>query len=337
MATSPGTAVRDHSPLAVLLDPKQDIPQAELDIRLDDYLNDKIQTAADFGGLANLIANVDIQKKQLEDQVSSYLRPRILSRLMANFMQLQDARSRLDEARKASANHSSLMLAQTKEFERQQDSVQKRLMIVTQSDSPEEATQRLKGPMEKLRRVELAKSYVELLKDVDNLTKEARRNLPANPKEALKPYIQLKELAISLVQLQEPAEGAAVHLVNHVQTTSTRLWVEMKKIMADEFESILKKSNWPDVANDPSREWTDCFEKLLDLQAPEIVGAQEPLVLLPMSVLVKTFVLQFKYHFFSDKPTNHPHRVCNNLLILEGSLLTRFSLVIISLSGFSEP
>ncbi|RDL31891.1 RINT-1 family protein-like protein [Venustampulla echinocandica] len=290
MATSPPLTARDHSPLAVLLDPKQDIPQAELDIRLDDYLNDKIQTAADFGGLANLLANVDIQKKQLENQ-------------------LLDARSKLDEAKKASANHTSLMLAQTKEFERQQDSVQNRLMIVTQSDTPEEATQRLKGPMEKLRRVELARSYVELLKDVDNLTKEARRNLPANPKEALKPYIQLKELAISLAQLQEPAEGAAVHLVNHVQNTSTRLWVEMKKIMADEFESILKKSKWPDVANDPSREWTDCFEKLLDLQAPEIVAAQEPLVLLPMSVLVKTFVLQFKYHFFSDKPTNHPHRL----------------------------
>ena len=64
--------------------------------------------------------------------------------------------------------------------------------------------------MEKLRRVELARSYVEMLKEVDGLTKEARSHLPANPKEALKPYTKLKELAISLQQLQEPAEGAAV-------------------------------------------------------------------------------------------------------------------------------
>ncbi|KAF4630599.1 hypothetical protein G7Y89_g7538 [Cudoniella acicularis] len=259
-------------------------------IRLEDYLNDKIQTAADLGGLASLIVNVEIQKKQLEEQ-------------------LQDARSQLDEAKKASANHTSLMLEQTQEFERQQDSVQKRLMIVTNSDTPEEATRRLKGPLEKLRRVELARSYVELLKDVNDLTKEARRNLPENPKAALKPYIQVKELALSLAQLQGPAEGAAVHLVNHVQNTSEKLWGDMKKIMTDEFESILQKSKWPDVANEPSREWSDCFEKLLDLQGPEIMAAREPLVLLPMKVLSKTFVLQFRYHFFSDKPTNHPHRL----------------------------
>ncbi|KAH8661474.1 RINT-1 family protein [Tricladium varicosporioides] len=284
---------REMSPIAVLLDPKQDIPKGELEIRLEDYLNDKIQTAADFGNLATLIANVDKQKKQLEDQ-------------------LQDARDKLDEARKASDNYVSLMLEQTQEFERQQDSVQKRLMIVTHSDTPEEATRRLKGPMEKLRRVGLASSYVELLKDVDGLTNEARMHLPEYPKQALKPYIQLKELAISLTQLQEPAEGAAVHLVNYVQSTSDNLWVEMKKIMTDEFESTLKKSKWPDVANitdEASREWSGCFERLLDLQAPEIMAAREPLILLPMTVLSKTFVLQFKYHFSSGKLTNQNHRL----------------------------
>jgi hypothetical protein len=94
-------------------------------------------------------------------------------------------------------------------------------MIITSSDSPEDATERLKGPMEKLRRVELATLYVELLKEVDELTVEARNHLPAEPKEALKPYTRLKELAITLRQLQEPAEGAAVHLVQYVEDTST--------------------------------------------------------------------------------------------------------------------
>ncbi len=55
------------------------------------------------------------------------------------------------------------MLEQTQEFEKQLASVQNRLMIVTSSDAPEEATRRLKRPLEKLRRVELANSYVELL------------------------------------------------------------------------------------------------------------------------------------------------------------------------------
>jgi RAD50-interacting protein 1 len=55
-------------------------------------------------------------------------------------------------------------------------------MIVTSSDTPEEAVGRLKGPMKKLRQMDLAKEYVELLMEVDNLTKDARSHLPENPK-----------------------------------------------------------------------------------------------------------------------------------------------------------
>ena len=60
--------------MAVLVDPKNDIPVGERDIRLEDYLNDKIQTKVDLGNLAGLIATVDLQKKQLDQQVNhSYL------------------------------------------------------------------------------------------------------------------------------------------------------------------------------------------------------------------------------------------------------------------------
>jgi RAD50-interacting protein 1 len=61
---------RERSPIAVLLDPKKDIPLGERDIRLDDYLNDKLQTVSDFGSLATLIASVEDQKRLLEEQVS---------------------------------------------------------------------------------------------------------------------------------------------------------------------------------------------------------------------------------------------------------------------------
>lgn len=224
-------------------------------------------------------------------------------------LQLQDAKAQLAEARKASGSNSSSMLKRTREFKQQQESVNRRLAIVTDSDTPEEAVQRLKAPMEKLRRVELARAYVELLKDVDSLAKDARRHLPSDPKEALKPYNQLKHLTIDLQKLQEPAEGAAVHLVTYVDGIASRLWVEMKKIMSDEFESVLKTANWPENASQPNRDWSDCFGKMLDLQGPEIVDAKEPLVLLPMSVLVKPFVKKFRYHFMTETPTNHPHQV----------------------------
>jgi len=58
-----------RSPLAILLDPKTDIPLGERDIRVEDYLNDKIQTATDFESLNSLVASVEAQKQQLEDQV----------------------------------------------------------------------------------------------------------------------------------------------------------------------------------------------------------------------------------------------------------------------------
>lgn len=182
-------------------------------------------------------------------------------------------------------------------------------MIVTSSDTPEDATTLIKGPLEKLRKVELAEQYVQLLEDVENLRDTARACLPENPKEALKPYIELKELALQMQQLQEPAEGAAIHLVAYVQKISTDLWVEMKKIMSDDFEAVLKKSNWPDANSELTHEWSESFGRLLDLQTPELMNADSPLVLLPVSVLARPFIQQFRYHFFSDKPTNHPHQV----------------------------
>ncbi|KAH8819510.1 TIP-1 family-domain-containing protein [Xylogone sp. PMI_703] len=261
----------------------------ERDIRLEDYINDKIQTAADLGNLASLIYNVEIQKKQLEDQ-------------------LEDARSKLEQARNASTDHTTSMLKRTQEFKEHQDSVQRRLQIVTSSETPTEAVQRLKGPMEKLRKLEIAKLYVDLLKEVDMLINQARSQLPDNPKEALKPYTRLKELSLYLRELQQPAEGAAIHLITYVEGATSSLWVEMKKIMSGEFEVLLQRSNWPSQ-EEPTQEWGVCFGKLLDLQTPEIMTADEPLVLLPMSVLTKTFVQQFRYHFMSDKPTNHPHKL----------------------------
>jgi len=62
---------RERSPLAVLLDPKTDIPLGERDIRVEDWLNDKMQSGADLDSqnLDSLLENVETQKKLLEEQV----------------------------------------------------------------------------------------------------------------------------------------------------------------------------------------------------------------------------------------------------------------------------
>lgn len=225
------------------------------------------------------------------------------------FAQLQQAQLALQQARNASANHTSEVLQRTQEYKQHYDHVQTRLLSVTSSSTPEEAANKMRGPMEKLRRVELARSYVEMLKDVDQLRNEAKKNLPARPKEALKPYTQLKELSLSLNQLQEEAEGAGIHLVSHVRTTTEKLWIEMKNIMSAEFETVLQNSQWPSIDVPPSDEWIECFGKLLDLQTPEILAAQQPLVLLPMEVLARHFVLEFRYHFFTNKGTSSANLV----------------------------
>lgn len=62
---------RERSPIAVLLNPETDVPLAERDIRVEDWMNDKIQTVADLADFSSLLASVETQKQQLEYQVSS--------------------------------------------------------------------------------------------------------------------------------------------------------------------------------------------------------------------------------------------------------------------------
>lgn len=40
-------------------------------------------------------------------------------------------------------------------------------------------------------------------------------------------------------------------------------------------------------------------------------GPPEPLVLLPLEVMVKPLELRFRYHFEGDRPTNRPDKVCS--------------------------
>jgi len=95
-ATSIG---RNRSPLAVLLDPNTDIPLGERDIRVEDYLNDKIQTNTDLESLKSLVASVEAQKEQLEDQVCIKQGRGILSpRLNPHSSKMPDKSSRQPKA-----------------------------------------------------------------------------------------------------------------------------------------------------------------------------------------------------------------------------------------------
>ncbi|KAI3325666.1 RINT-1 family protein [Xylariaceae sp. AK1471] len=274
MATS--TLTRSHS--------------IEPDIRLEDYLDDKLQSTADFENLDSLIANVEVQRNQLQTQ-------------------LDDAVRELEDARRAAQDHQGGLSQSITEFHALQQSIDARLKIVANSSAPDEAIQRLERPMKQLYKVELAYNYVSLLQDVENMRLEARSHLPQSPKAALEPYTRLKQLCVRLRELQGPADEAAIHLVNHVERTTESLWKEMKNTMSQEMEVILRKRNWPqgiDTNSEMDPEWLECFEKLIDLQVPEVLYSDSVVTLLPFEVMAKPFAQWFRFQFMGNNATSSP-------------------------------
>lgn len=262
----------------------------EPDIRLEDYLDDKLQSAADFENLETLLANVETQRSQLQAQ-------------------LDDANKELQDARESAHDRQGGLFRSIQEFEELQRSIDVRLQALTSTAAPDDAIQRLERPMKQLHKVDLAHQYVSLLQDVENMRLEARSHLPQDPKAALKPYSRLKKLCTHLRELQGPADEAAAHLVNYVAAITDRLWSEMKDIMSEEMDSLLKERKWPhgvDPASEMDSEWLRSFEKLVELQVPEVLYSEGVVPLLPFEVMAKPFILWFRYQFMGDTATSNP-------------------------------
>ncbi|KAJ0310986.1 uncharacterized protein N0V96_008805 [Colletotrichum fioriniae] len=263
-----------------------------LDIRVEDYLDDKLQSTTDLENLDSLIANVEVQRSQLQTQ-------------------LDNAIKQLDEARQTAGDRQSSLAQRIQDFQELQHSIDVRVKIAAASDAPNQAIARLQQPMKKLQTIELAQKYLTLLQDVENLRTEARSHLPDSPKAALEPYSKLKQLSRRLEELSGPADDAAVHLVNHVRSVADALWDEMKKTMSSELEAVLSKRSWPMVepSSEMDDEWLACFEKLLDLQIPEVILSKSTVSLLSFDVMSRIFISEFRFHFLSDKPTSKPDAV----------------------------
>ncbi|KAK1498284.1 RINT-1 family protein [Colletotrichum tamarilloi] len=263
-----------------------------LDIRVEDFLDDKLQSTTDLENLDSLIANVEVQRSQLQTQ-------------------LDNAIKQLDEARQTAGDRQSSLAQRIQDFQELQHSIDVRVKIAAASDAPNQAIARLQQPMKKLQTIELAQKYLTLLQDVENLRTEARSHLPDSPKAALEPYSKLKQLSRRLEELSGPADDAAVHLVNHVRSVADALWDEMKKTMSSELETVLSKRSWPMVepSSEMDDEWLACFEKLLDLQIPEVILSKSTVSLLSFDVMSRIFISEFRFHFLSDKPTSKPDAI----------------------------
>ncbi len=83
------------------------IPMGEPDIRLEDYLDDKLQSTADLENIDALLANVELQHSQLQAQ-------------------LGDATKELEESRRASETRQSSLMSQIDDFNTLQQSIDAR-------------------------------------------------------------------------------------------------------------------------------------------------------------------------------------------------------------------
>ncbi|KFA75814.1 hypothetical protein S40288_01958 [Stachybotrys chartarum IBT 40288] len=260
-----------------------------LDSRVEDYLDDKFQSTTDLDTLDELLANVELQRHQLQSQ-------------------LDNAVKELDEARRTADGRQGSLAARIEDFQKLQHSIDVRVQIAAASDAPSRAIARLQAPMKKLQMVELAQKYLSLLQDVEALRTEARSHLPGSPTAALEPYHKLKDLSLKLRDL---SGNEALHLVDHVERVTEALWTEMKNTMSAELEAVLEKRKWPnvDTQSEMDEEWIACLEKLIDLQMPEITHSTTAVPLLPFDVMTKIFVAEFRFHFLSNKPTSKPQSI----------------------------
>ncbi|KAJ4984793.1 RINT-1 family protein [Stagonosporopsis vannaccii] len=198
----------------------------------------------------------------------------------------------------------------------------RRLLVVTESETSDDAVPRFEAALATLQRLDVASGYLELLRDVDALSTQAHAQLHASSDAALAPYKQLRALHTRLLTLQHDAEGAAPQLLHHVAQLALALRSKLHDAFAADLDRVLKKLHWPTpkaaVPPQLRDEWDAAVVRLLDLQMPELEGStyaagpvdkvKLPPVLFPFEVLVQPLEMRFRYHFDGDKPTNRLDR-----------------------------
>jgi len=82
---------------------------------------------------------------------------------------LAGAKRDQDAAQHAARQYSTSVQEKAGAFKEEQKEIDCRLMIVTQSDTSDDALHRFEDSMDRLRRLDVASGYVGMLKEVDSL------------------------------------------------------------------------------------------------------------------------------------------------------------------------
>ena len=124
--------------------------EADQDARLEDYLNDKLQTFADFEVIDTLLSNVQTQQDLLQRQ-------------------LEEAKEELKRSEDAYQEVDSAARQKAQALRTQQRDIDRKLQEVTRSETSDDAVHQFDTAMEELRRLEMASGYLEMLEEVDKL------------------------------------------------------------------------------------------------------------------------------------------------------------------------
>ncbi|TGZ85375.1 hypothetical protein EX30DRAFT_314397, partial [Ascodesmis nigricans] len=261
----------------------------DTDPRVQDFLQDKFQTLSDLDSLDSLLASVQEHQQQLRSQLNT-------------------AESSSASLRTRLSDHSNTLEAAVNSFNARQAHIDRCLPGIASDEAAAAAAELYSIPIEKLRRLDVARAYVALLQEVQSLAATARQSVDAgDPEAALVPYTKLQTLSQGLKVRNDAAEGAAVHILEFVEKTAKGLWSDMKKGLSTDLEELLKKYQWPKEGLDfgaQEMEFKKAFEKLLVLQGPELEHKPENVVLIPLQVLVRPLALRFRFHFEGRRQTN---------------------------------
>ncbi|KAE9986810.1 hypothetical protein EG327_004112 [Venturia inaequalis] len=267
------------------------------DQRVADFLDDKLQTLPDLESLDALLVKVRDQHVLLRKQ-------------------LENAEIDQREAKAAAEQHAVSVQEKAELFHHAQQDIDRKLRIITQSDTSDDAVRRFEASMAKLKTLDITDAYVRQLSEVEDLSEQCRISLGKDDNAALDAYRRLHTLSSQLPALQDAAEGAAPHLVDHILAKTYNIRSEIEKAFSAQLEVVLKQMHWPTpgmtVPLALEKDFLEGVRKLLELQKPALEALQsskdtsraEPLVLLPLQVMARHLELAFRFHFEGDRPMN---------------------------------
>ena len=118
--------------------------------RVADFLEDRLQTAGDLDSLDELLASIHTQHGLLKRQ-------------------LHDAQRDLSDAKTAVREQHTGLTQRADAFRHEQADIDRRLLVITASETSDDAVPRFEEVLDTLHRLDVASGYVELLADVDIL------------------------------------------------------------------------------------------------------------------------------------------------------------------------